>query len=218
MDAIEIDAFTQKNFPLIAAPHGGQLAKPQGDGTRYIVAKDGLYWELQTPWLYTVQPAGLPLGMFGINGRQTPYGELAAVVEMNVSNPPKQLWAEFLEHARAAMPNEAAALLVWNRMEGTWRLALRSATAASAVRIEYVNPQLADDEIAVIDVHSHGDLPAFFSQEDNADDAGGIKLSVVFGHIGKERPEIVSRLVCLDRFIPLRMNADGGFEVEGRLQ
>ena len=68
MDAREIDAFTQKNFPLVAAPHGGQLAKPQGDGTRYIVAKDGLYWELQTPWLYTVQPAGLPLGMFSWPG------------------------------------------------------------------------------------------------------------------------------------------------------
>lgn len=218
MDAREIDAFTQKNFPLIAAPHGGRLARPQGYGTRYIVAKDGLYWELQTPWLYTVQPASLPLGMFGINGRQTPYGELAAVVEMNFSNPPKQLWAEFLEHARAAMPNEAAALLVWHSTEGTWRLAPRSATTATPDKIDYVNPQLADDEIAVIDVHSHGGLPAFFSEEDDADDAGGIKLAVVFGHIGRERPEIVSRLVCLDRFIPLRMNVDGGFDVEGRLQ
>jgi PRTRC genetic system protein A len=61
-------------------------------------------------------------------------------------------------------------------------------------------------------------VPAFFSQEDDADDAGGIKVSVVFGHIGKERPEIVSRLVCLDRFMPLWMNADGGFDVVGRLQ
>ena len=70
----------------------------------------------------------------------------------------------------------------------------------------------------MIDVHSHGDMPAFFSHEDDADDAGGIKLAVVFGHIGRDRPEIVSRLVCVDRFIRLRMNEEGGFDVDGEVQ
>lgn len=218
MTADEMDAFTQSTFPLLAASHSGELVRTESHGTRYIVGNDGLYWELHTPWLYTVQRATMPLGTFGINGRQTPYGKLEPVVEMSFGCPPRYLWADFLQYARAAMPNEAAALLVWNKVAGTWRLASRPATAASAVRIDYVNPQLADDEVAVIDVHSHGDMPAFFSHEDDADDAGGIKLAVVFGHIGRDRPEIVSRLVCVDRFIRLRMNEEGGFDVDGEVQ
>lgn len=214
MSPQEIDAVTELNFPLIAAPASGELSAPERHGTRYVVGKHGLFWELSTAWLYTVQRAAVPLARVPFGARPTPYGDIDESVRLLCSTPPKHLWGEFLLHARAALPNEAAALLIWNHVTDTWRLALRTATEVSADRIAYVNPSLEDDEVAVIDVHTHGTARAFFSGEDDADDAGGIKIAVVFGNVDRERPEMVARLVCVDRYIPLWMDQSGAFNVK----
>jgi PRTRC genetic system protein A len=208
------DAVTLENFPLLAAPQSGLVNRPERQGTRFIVGRQGLYWDLTTAWLHAVQMA-VPFTLQEIGARTTPYGEVLPAVETLCSCPPKELWAEFLAHAREALPNEAAALLVWNSVTDRWRLGLRVATVVSGERIDYNEPRLEHDEIAVVDVHSHGDLPAFFSPRDDEDDRGGIKVAVVFGHLRRERPEVAARLVCVDRFIPMRMTETGWFEMKG---
>ena len=60
--------------------------------------------------------------------------------------------------------------------------------AASATRVHYTVPA----EPVLVDLHSHHVLPPFFSQTDDADDAG-LSVSVVLGHIGVE-PTVLCQL------------------------
>ncbi len=209
------DAVTLENFPVVVVPQSGTLGPAKRNGTRYLVAREGLYWELTTGWLRAVQPA-VPYvtTIEKVGARPAPYGSVTASVSTHCSCPPKDLWAEFLACAREVLPNEAAALLIWNHQTDTWRLAMRTAANASSQRIDYIEPRLDEDEVAVVDVHSHGEAKAFFSGLDDIDDWGGIKIAVVFGNVHRGRPEVASRLVLMDRLIPMRMTEAGWFVVK----
>lgn len=68
----------------------------------------------------------------------------------------KQLWKDFVEVARRALPNESAGLMVWNQRLQQWRLEIRQSLMANRARIDYVEPHLDEDDVGVVDIHSHG--------------------------------------------------------------
>ena len=50
----------------------------------------------------------------------------------------------------------------------------------------------------MVDCHSHGHIPAFFSGEDDQDDlADDLKISFVFGSLDSDNPSVAMRLVGL---------------------
>lgn len=197
------------NFPLLAAPVAGLLPAPSKAGMRFVASRCGLFQEMSTPWLYWLMPIAQ------VDADVTPYGSLAAKVELRFGAFPKELWTSFALCARAALPNEVAALFVWNPQTGAWRMAMRRPIFATADQIDYEEPQLEEGEVAVVDIHSHGHHPAFFSKRDDADDHGSIKLSVVMGKV-EGQPEVAARLMCLKRHLPVVVRADGGFNVKLR--
>lgn len=206
-----MDRAITENFPVIAMPHSGYLPKPANFGIRYVVGRTGLFREVSTPWLYTLLPVAV------VERSTTPYGDLTPKVEMTFNMPPETVWRDFMQQAKLAMPNECAALIIWNSQTGAWRLAAREATLSRPDRVDYAEPVLEDDELAVIDIHSHASYSAHFSRRDDADDAGGIKISAVVGRINQPEPDIALRLVCLDRFVPMRLTPDGCIEVRAFL-
>lgn len=197
MDGVLLDM-----FPVVAVPPSGQLAKPSRDGQRYLVGNSGLFREVSTPWLYAVYPIA------SISGLATPFGEVKTTVTIGCSMPPRELWAEFLAEATKALPNECAAVFLWNQHTGLWRFAMRESIAGSPSRVDYREPSIEEDEIVVVDVHSHASYGAGFSPRDDRDDAGGIKIAAVFGKVDTPTPEIALRLVCLDNMIALRLDGD----------
>lgn len=203
-----MDQAISENFPLIAAPQSGQLAPPEKFGTRYIVARDGLFREICTPWLHATEQIAR------IAGLASPYGELKPAVRLTCNMPPQDVWREFLAQARRSMPDECAALIVWNSASGAWRLAERVALTATPWRVDYDEPELREDEVPVIDIHSHARFEAKFSKRDDADDQGGIKIAAVMGRIDTDQPEIALRLVCLDWTAPMRLKGDGTLEMK----
>lgn len=194
-----LDQVASANFTFVAALHAQPLAEPTKCGERFVLAKSALYREVRLPWLYSC------LKIATINGLPTPYGDTSEVVRFDFTPPPAELWRQFREEACKALPNECAALFIWNTESGSWRLAMRTATHVGPAHIDYVEPTLGDDELAVIDVHSHGKAPAYFSRKDYEDDYGGIKIAAVFGRVGSETPNIALRLVCLDSMVPLEL-------------
>ena len=210
----ELDDAIKSSFPVLPAPCDGTPDEPPTYGIRFIVARSGLMRELTTPWLKVVRRVAAMQPTGHGEAHSTPYGELQESVRMTCNDPPLSVWSEFMAHAREQFPNEAAGLVLWNQVSRTWRLALRQATFVSPSRIDYVEPAQDDDEIAVIDVHSHGRHQAGFSVRDDRDDQGGIKIAVVFGRVDTQRPEVAARLICLDHMVALRMTASGGFEVK----
>jgi PRTRC genetic system protein A len=74
----------------------------------------------------------------------------------------------------------------------------------SADHCHVERPELAEHESLAIDLHSHGDGEAFFSEIDDTDDAGEVKISGVLGGLGETgTPSAVFRLNLLGLIIPL---------------
>ena len=64
-------------------------------------------------------------------------------------------------------------------------------------------PDVEDDLIHVMDIHSHNTMPAVFSQTDD-DDEKATRLYAVLGRIDQLFPEITVRASCGGKFIPVR--------------
>lgn len=202
MDNKRLNEAVLESFPMLVAPVGESISNPQQPGTRFIASSQGLVREVSTEWLLhrkLIAPANLPYGQV-----QTGFALLKKA--------PRSLWREFIDQARTALPNECAAVFVLNTMTGTWRLAMREETFTSRDRCDYIEPDIGGDEIKVVDIHSHGHAPAFFSTIDDLDDSGGLKVAAVVGNVSSERPQVAIRLVVLDEFVPLSLAEDGSFK------
>ena len=134
-----------------------------------------------------------------------PYGELEPRMEFAFDKLPENLLRRFIIDAQNDHPLESGAWLVWNEEAAALDyLKLRTIDGTNA-SLEVQRPPLLPHEHLAVDLHSHGgDLPAFFSPEDNRDDVGEVKVSVVIGNVYSHEITIEMRLCALGVFIPLR--------------
>ncbi len=205
------DELTMQVFPLLAVPGNGLVPPAANHGVRFLVSRDGLMREVTTPWLKAIVPAAI--GQLS----PTPYGAVDPEIELLCGPIPMDLIGQFLVMARAAMPDETTAAIVWRPDTQAWRLAPRLVTKASSERVQYGEAQLQDGEVMVVDIHSHGSTRPFFSAEDDIDDRGGLKIAAVVGQVDSDAPKLRARLVCLDRYIDLAIDSGGGVHY-GELQ
>jgi PRTRC genetic system protein A len=190
------DAALLAACPAIAMPRHGELP-PLKTGQRIVVAANGVFVQLPLPWLDCVAPCGsldarLPL----------PYGTLTPRLMLSFGVIPAELLRQFVRLARQSAPDETAAVIVHCTRTKALRLVACETISADRVRVIYRTPPLAATEQAVVDLHSHGDAPAFFSAQDDLDDRA-IKLCGVFGRVHSRHPEARFRLAINGLFIDL---------------
>lgn len=190
------DALLQAHAPAVMVPRFGNLAPLARAGHRYLVAADGIWLEVRRAWLHArvhVAPSGIAL----------PFGDVAQIIEYGFSV--RDLCAmhrAFVRDATDAMPNEFAAWAVYDERNASLEYRPIVADEASPGRVSFQRPPLAEHEHLAIDLHSHGEMPAFFSATDDADDAGEVKLAVVVGEIGLDAiPSCATRLCLLGLFL-----------------
>jgi PRTRC genetic system protein A len=190
--------------PVAAVPRHSEFFPLQDSGHRFLLAADGLYLEVRRPWLHFIHrlaEQGAVAMPYGTIAPRTDlvFGRLGAALE---------LFRQFANDARRAAPNEWAAALAWDaqkQMLDNVHVAILDSTPSS---LRYELPPLADGHSLVFDLHSHGHLPAFFSDTDNRDDAGSVKISGVFGDLDKPKPTAVFRLCVLGLYIPIPVPAE----------
>ena len=190
------DAALQSTCPVVIAPRFGPLP-PMPPGQRLIAAANGLFVQVKLDWLdclhcLTPQGLGLPL----------PYGSLKEHLRFAFGVLPIQLIGQFVDAGRHSLPNESAGALIYSRSSGRLRLAICEPARCSPTRIDYRLPPMAADETLAVDLHTHGRLPAFWSDEDDRDDQG-IKVAGVFGRLHEERPDACFRLGLNGLYLPL---------------
>lgn len=183
--------------PTIMVPKFEAFAPLDAAGHRFLAAADGLWMEVRRAWLYARLPVALQEGV------PMPYGTVTPALELCFGKVPKGMLAEFVDMARAALPNEAAATVIWNEGTGAIRLQPLEAISASRDHITYKASELEYGEHEIVDLHSHGSSPAFFSSQDDADDATAVKIAGVVGNLDKPEPTYAFRLCALGRFLPL---------------
>lgn len=200
----------EEDFLLQQFPVRGVGAAPLAAMTHpveYVVASNGLWRRLENEWLKSLCPLAVTRNLF------MPFGTLVELHDLLVPCPPKPVWAAFLADARAVFPMEAAGLFVWNPETSSWRYAPRPARFASHAHIEYTEPELQDGELAIVDIHSHGQYPAFFSDKDNLDDRGSLKLAVCIGNVDQPQISLQARAVLIDQHRPLHIIPNQGWQI-----
>lgn len=188
------DIALQAVTPTVMVPKFEPFTPLESVGHRYLAAADGLWLEIRRKWLYVRLPVA----------KQTtvpmPYGTVTEKVEIAFGKMPYKLLNDFVELAKAGLPNEVAAAIIWNEETKELHLQPLEAESASPGHITYRNPILGEGEHLVVDLHSHGTAGAFFSRTDNKDDRGSIKVAGVVGNIDKPEQSYAFRLCALGLF------------------
>jgi PRTRC genetic system protein A len=188
--------------PTLVAPVHGRLPPPLAGEMRFVVSRRGLHLEarsraVEMRFLVAKAECGLP------------YGDVADGIRLVNGPIPGALFREALGRSAKSMPDEWAGLVVWDEKEKRYRLVEPDAQSVSDSHIAY-DSRLPSGFELVLDLHSHGTDPAFFSDTDDQSDDGGIYLAGVIGHCDRERPALCFRAVAHGRFSEFAPGQFGG--------
>lgn len=184
-------------------PHGRSPAvdalRASHTGRGLVVGANGVMLILRRPWLALDVPVTPPLAA------SLPYGPTGGPrADLRCGLIPAEHLIRILDHLTEALPNEAAAFVLWNQTTGAFAVDFPVIEEATPSRLVYRTPVLPPDWHLVCDIHSHGTAAAFFSATDDADDAHATKIALVFGHLGhSDGPTMASRLCADGLFLPL---------------
>jgi len=160
----------------ILADEGG-LPPIQAAGYEYVVAGNGLFIRAEDSRMEAMVPiasARMRLGLANVE----PYARLKVD---RISS-----WALWMigQDAWKEVPKETIYQFTWN---GEWKVVMPNQHGWQAgVRFE-------DDGQSVVDLHSHANLEAFFSNVDDEDELG-LRFYAVIGRLDTEWPEIAVRV------------------------
>lgn len=180
------DLVATASLPVECVLHDAPPAPLPIGGRRLLVAADGLYLEALSRALH----ACVRLHAF-----PTPYGPLQARLAGAHGPLPRELWDALSDLALGSGAHEVAACVVSG--EQGYELFLPEVTGSSPAHVAYDDAGL-DESVLLIDAHSHGAMPAYFSPTDDASDAQrlGPHLSLVLGKCtSKDAIEAALRLV-----------------------
>lgn len=170
------DQILQDHMPTVMAPKYEEMLPCEIGKTRLVMGHDGLYLETSQRW-------GRLVKKLWHSDRQLPYGIVEEVDTFrDIVN---SIWPIMHEgvipHAAefAAKKMEWAGQIIYTA-EGLKYLPLDFTSTGLNARYEL--PRLPDTECFVIDIHSHHEMLPSFSDTDDVDDAGGVKIRMVLGN------------------------------------
>lgn len=187
-----LDRVIQQEYAVLAAPKYEDFQPLPDTGQRYVLGRQGLKLEIKRPWLHAVVSmhegaVRLPL----------PYGHAPEDgVTLLCGFIPRALAERFIAQAREALPNETAAWITWDENTREFAYVPLAAQSSSPGHCTYEVPSLQPGRHLVLDLHSHGAHPAFFSSQDDVDDYGTVKLAAVLGNVDQDEPTMAAR-ACL---------------------
>lgn len=190
------DRALQASCPTVAMPSFGPLYSLE-QGQRMVLGRNGLFLQFKNPWL----ECSVAVGRLDPCMR-LPYGEVREEVGFAFGVVPLPLLEEFISHGRDACPRETAGALIYNVTTAALTLRMHEILEASAAHVRYRIPELADDELLAVDLHTHGRSRAFFSKTDDDDDVG-VRVCGVFGNLDRATPSACFRLIVNGVKVPM---------------
>lgn len=194
MNAHPLDLALEAASPLVANRFGGMPDVAVGD-KQFVGAADGIYVRTATPALRVCAR---------VADATLPYAPMTQSIAPANGPVPLDLVRSFLDMAAADREREIAAVIETHD-EG-YRLRQLETTDRSAAHVTYDDRQV-DDDTLVIDLHSHGRLPAYFSATDDTSDLSrrGPYLAMVAGECGSKNL-LACRLVLPPYLIDLDLD------------
>jgi PRTRC genetic system protein A len=153
---------------------------PTGALCEYLVAGNGLFVRAEDARL----EACIPVAAAVCPG----LADLIPCARLKLGRIHPAYLTSIYQSAVRRLPNEAAYQFLLDASDPVpWRVAM-PAQLATPTGVDYT-----DDPLAVVDLHSHGALPAFWSATDDSDECG-LRFYVVVGHVGTDAPTIFCRV------------------------
>lgn len=171
MNVVECVLALEPELPPLQAMYG------------YVVAGNGTFIRGGDERLVALVPTA--------PARHTGLAEVTPYARLLVPRIP-ELWLASIHHSAVAqLPREAMYQLVPDAQArnslGGWACA-RPAQASSRAAVTF-----QDTGQAVVDLHSHNSMDAFFSRTDDGDEQG-LRFYCVIGRLDTDRPEIAARV------------------------
>lgn len=203
-------------FPCYPVPPTGSspaidALRAAKSGAGLAVGRDGVMMIVRRPWLEVDALLTPPLTGYA------PYGGAGSPRAMlRCGLIPGDLLDQILVHFMDALPNEAAAFVMWRDVTREFVVVFPKIEEATPSRLIYRPPVVSRDWHLVCDLHSHGRGRAFFSSTDDADDLHATKISVVAGRLGHpDGVELLARLCVGGMFLPMPRSPFAGGDHEG---
>ncbi|WP_075259066.1 PRTRC system protein A [Herbaspirillum camelliae] len=202
--AASLDQASFLAAPVAVVPQHGMFVPIEENKHRFLLARDGLYLEVRRPWLHSIvrlseqRTVAMPFGEIAPRN-QLSFGRLSCAID---------LMRSFAKQAMSRLPNEDICHIAWDSDVGQLvpvQLQIEDATPGS---VRYRTDTLPAHQSLAIDIHSHGTMPAFFSDQDNLDDAGSVKFAGVIGNLDSDSPTVSFRLCMLGLYAPITVPAE----------
>ena len=194
MQPHDLDSILQQEYPLHIVGVHAPFEPLCAPGSRLLLTSDGLLLEACNGVFRSVQMlAELNCAI------DLPYGQVdcgITTLDHFTADSLGGLVREFAETARRALPLEAIMLVV--KAPGQPARCIHPDRGATTGRVNYDLKDLEAGEHVILDIHSHGTHPAFFSSEDNFDDSkyrGNLKNCYVLGNLDQTQLSYTHRWV-----------------------
>jgi len=169
----------------------GQTLPPINALYQYLTAANGVFLRAERPGLKVLLQVAIGTGT--IRGLQN----LDELVECRA---PESVMEIILYEAQKVLPNECLFYLAPNGDQ--WNITMPDQIRTPGT----VNPVNSDDPagaIALIEVHSHNTMDAYFSATDDKEESFGFRVYAVIGRVNTARPQIVVRIGVHGMFFPI---------------
>lgn len=182
--------------PMLMQPRfGAPLAAPDDVKHRFVCGEDGLYIEAQNAVI------AVRICVARSNVR-LPYGKIEhSGIHLKNGLIPYWILNETLKKAGEAVPDEWAGIVVWNGLAQQYELYSPTILLSNPARVRY-SSSMPEYCIPVMDLHSHGSSPAFFSETDDRSDLAGFYVAGVIGECRSGQPGFAARMVVNGHFLP----------------
>jgi PRTRC genetic system protein A len=192
--------------------HSYDFTKPTiGKLYDYLFAGNGIYLRARRPGLNVL----IKISDCEIRGLAPtePFARMFTLPRVPATYLQKMLELSIEACVGKAAPVEALFHLIWNEEENRWRLD-KPAQEANGGSVRPLDDAVGSSyHLATIELHSHHQMPAFFSGTDDADEQG-FRVYAVIGEIFTQ-PKIRVRVGCFGHF--QEIPAESVFEMPGSI-
>lgn len=155
------------------------MLKSSTKGATIVSSREGFHREVNENGVTEYRP----YGKFVLTGKN----QLDFSLNSDQLKIPKKLLSDIIDRFRMDIHRECALQLFMTKDEkGYWLYEPRQTATSCDVTFER-NNVMEDEYVLVMDIHSHGKLPTFFSATDTRDEKG-IRLYMVIGNFSEENP------------------------------
>ena len=161
------------------------LPMQNASGIEYWIANNGVFARAQRPGLTVLMPVSMH--------EQPIKGlvELQPFVQLNPLVPKDLLW-RLWAIAYHDCPKEVLFHLILENEQ--WQLITPDQLQSQTSCRPYDTDAESSTHQALIEIHSHGNLPAYFSPTDDTDECGGFRIYGVLGKVREVQFEILLRV------------------------